>query len=134
MASKCTECGVAEGQHHLLDCPYYVAIMGPGQTTGAPITIHPKVVVSIALPPEVMQYQHDIRRFVEAMVYKLVKHSNKGRWEKVDIEKALGLLDGEVDELREAMQRGNMVEILLEAADVANYGLIISAIAMERGK
>lgn len=90
--------------------------------------------ITISLPPEVVQYQHDIRRFVEAMVYKLVKHSGKGRWEGLGTEKGLDLLKDEVRELDEALQRGNMVETMLEAADVANFALIISAIVMERGK
>lgn len=125
----CSGCGVLEGMFHQLDCP----------TSSLPIYKEepipvPSGDITIALPPEVMQYQHDIRRFVEAMVYKLALHASKGRWENKTIVERLDRLDGEVFELKEAAQRGNMVEILLEAADVANYGLIISAIAMERGK
>jgi len=36
------------------------------------------------------------------------------------------LLIGEVDELREAIQGGNFIEIMLEAADVANYAMMIA--------
>jgi NTP pyrophosphatase (non-canonical NTP hydrolase) len=94
----------------------------------------PNAPLIISIPNEVLPYRNDIRRFVEAMVYKLSVHASKGRWENIPIETALRLLEGEVKELREAVQRGNMVEILLEAADVGNYGLIASAIAVERGK
>lgn len=90
--------------------------------------------VVVSLPPEVMPYQQDLRRFFDAMVYKLSVHAKKGRWNGQSAESRLPKLEGEVKELRDALQRGNMVEILLEAADVANYGLIISAIAVERGK
>lgn len=90
--------------------------------------------LQIFLPPEVEQYRHDIRRFVEAMVYKLGVHAAKGKWEKYNITETVGKLQGEVAELQEAVLRGNMVEILLESADVANYALIASAISMERGK
>lgn len=90
--------------------------------------------LAFILPPEVQQYRDEIRRFVEAMVYKLSRHASKGKWENTSIDKAADLLDGEVKELREAILRGNMVEVLLESADVANYAMIISAISMERGK
>jgi len=101
------------------------------ETTAAPDRTPP---LEIALPPEVEQYRHDIRRFVEAMVYKLGVHAAKGKWDGQTAESRMEKLKGEVAELEEALERGNMVEILLESADVANYALIISAIAMERGK
>lgn len=85
----------------------------------------------VQLPPEVEQYAPDIRRFVEAMVYKLGVHSGKGKWENQTVESRIPKLEGEVKELVEAIGRGNMVEVLLEAADVANYALIIAAKAME---
>lgn len=88
----------------------------------------------INLPPEVEPYREDIRRFVDAMVFKLKVHHRKGRWEEKTIAEYLPLLDGEVQELQEAVKQGNMVETLLEAADVANMALIVSAIAVERGK
>lgn len=90
--------------------------------------------ITFTLPPEVEQYEHDIRRFVDAMVYKLKVHSKKGRWEDLPATAALELLAGEVTELTKAMVEGNMVETMLEAADVANYALIIASIAVERGK
>lgn len=90
--------------------------------------------LEISLPPEVEPYREDIRRFVDAMVYKLKVHHRKGRWEEKTIAEYLPLLDSEVGELRDAAKQGNMVETLLEAADVANMALIISAIAVERGE
>lgn len=90
--------------------------------------------ITIALPPEVAQYKDDIRRFVDAMVFKLAAKAHKGRWEDMPIGKAMELLRGEEAELTEAIERGNLVEVLLEAADVGNFALIVSAIAIERGK
>jgi hypothetical protein len=84
------------------------------------------------VPPEVEQYAPDILRFVDAMVYKLGIKAHKGKWENMPIERALELLRGEEKELTEAVARGNMVEIMLEAADVANFALIASAIAMDK--
>lgn len=90
--------------------------------------------LTIPIPPEVEPYTDDIRRFVHAMVYKLKVHHEKGRWDGKTIAEYVPLLDGEVDELKEAIQYGNLIEILTEAADTANMALIISAIATERGE
>lgn len=116
----CNFCGACEGTKHNPDCPTIKDKLGEPTK---------KLVVSI--PPEVEQYAPEIRRFVEAMVYKLGVHADKGKWENQTIESRLPKLQDEVAELREAIERGNMVEVMLEAADVANYALIISAKAME---
>lgn len=85
------------------------------------------------MSPEVAPYEHDIRRFVDAMLYKLKVHANKGRWDDYNIHEAVGKLQNEVIELQEAVLGGNTVEVLLEAADVANYGLIVASMKVERG-
>ena len=90
--------------------------------------------IVIRLPENVEQYKDDIRRFVDAMVYKLGVHSRKGRWEGIPSQRAFDLLGGEVRELKEALEGGNLIEIMLEAADVANYAMIISAIAIEKAE
>jgi hypothetical protein len=89
--------------------------------------------ITIALPPEVEAYADDIRRFVDAMVFKLKMHSKKGKWEALSLPECLELLEGEVRELRDAVKGHNLIEILLEAGDVGNYALIIASIAIERG-
>jgi NTP pyrophosphatase (non-canonical NTP hydrolase) len=68
------------------------------------------------------------------MVYKLKVHHRKGRWEGKTVAEYLPLLQGEVDELNGAAEAGNTIEILLEAADVANMAMIVSSITVERGK
>lgn len=90
--------------------------------------------LSFKLPPEVAQYEHDIRRFVDAMIYKLKVHHRKGRWEGKTVAEYLPLLHGEVKELEEAIEGGNLLEILTEGGDVANMAMIIASIATERGK
>jgi hypothetical protein len=82
-------------------------------------------------PPD---YTDDFRRFVDAMKYKMRRNAHKGRWEDIGLIEALTLLNKEVEELRIAIIEGNMVEILLEAADVANFAMIVSAIAIDKGK
>lgn len=89
--------------------------------------------LTFVLSNEIVPYEHDIRRFVDAMLYKLKVHSAKGRWENLDILNILGKLDGEVKELRYAVSEGNTIEVVLEAADVANYAMIASSIKVERG-
>lgn len=89
----------------------------------------------VSLKGDMAQYGPDIRRFVEAMIYKLQKNAHKGRWEDLDIAKAYDLLTGEVKELEQAISDGgNMIELMLESADVANFALMVAAIAMERGR
>lgn len=129
---SCPDCGAQEGAYHLNFCPRNKS----SEQESLQAMMQPKSAENLQfkLPPEVEQYRHDIRRFVEAMIYKLSVHSSKGKWEKYNITETVGKLQGEVVELQEAVLRGNMVEILLEGADVANYALIASAIAMERGK
>jgi len=84
-------------------------------------------------PPELEPMRLDVRRFIEAMLYKLRKNAKKGRWESIDLNKAFDLMMGEVGELRTAISENNSVEILLEGADCANFALIVSSIAIERG-
>ncbi|QIG66089.1 nucleoside triphosphate pyrophosphohydrolase [Ochrobactrum phage vB_OspP_OH] len=90
--------------------------------------------ITITLPDGVEQYEQDIRRFVDAMCYKLGVHAKKGRWEDLPIESALELMKGEVTELEQAIDGNNTIEVLLESADVANFAMIIASIFVERGK
>lgn len=127
--TACIYCGVGEGYKHLPNCPIVTGSLGEGVTNSID---KPPLQIVTPIPPEVEQYAPEIARFVEAMVYKLGVHHKKGKWEGIDKFKTMELLAGEVKELESAIQRGNMVEQLLEAADVANYALIISAKAMEK--
>ena len=90
--------------------------------------------LTVPIPPEVEPYADDIRRFVHAMIYKLKVHHKKGRWEDMTMTEFLPLLAGELSELEEAVNDGNLIEILTEAADCANMALIIASIATERGE
>lgn len=84
---------------------------------------------------DMAKYGPDIRRFIEAMIYKLEKNVAKGKWEDLPIEAAFKLLQMEVNELHDEVHGDrNMVRTMLEAADVANFALIVAAIVMERGR
>lgn len=68
------------------------------------------------------------------MVYKMRIHHKKGRWETGKIPEYLDKLQAEVAELRAAIGERNTMEIMAEGADVANFAMIISSIAVERGE
>lgn len=113
------------------EIPFFDHNMTPGEVTLPPM-IPPSLTVTL---PEILEpFKDDLRRFIDAMVYKLAKNAHKGRWEAMDLAAALGRLRDEVTELDEAIDvKRNMVEILLEAADVANFAMIAAAIAIEKG-
>lgn len=79
-------------------------------------------------------FSNDLKRFIHAMEYKLRLNAHKGRWEDLDIDEALKKLSSEVEELRGAIKLGNTMEIILEAADIANFAMIVASIAVERVK
>lgn len=94
----------------------------------------PKRELTIQLPHGTEQYENDIRRFVDAMLFKLELHKLKGRWSDETMQKVMQKLAGEVNELQQAINHGNTIQIILEAADVANYAMIAASIAVEGKK
>ena len=70
--------------------------------------------------------RHEVEVMAHAMEHKLRENDHKGGWELVSIDELFDLLIGEVDELREAIRCGNFIDIMLEAADVANYAMMIA--------
>lgn len=81
------------------------------------------------------EHEDVIRPFVDSMRYKLAVNRHKGTsadWEKLDPDALLKRLADEVEELREAIAGGNCTEIMLEGADIANFAMIISYIAIRR--
>ena len=92
----------------------------------------PWTTVSIGIPPELKGYEADFKRAWDGMVFKMRRNVVKGKWENVPLDVALSGLDGEVAELKEAVVNGNVMEITLEAADVANMALIVAAIGLEK--
>jgi len=85
--------------------------------------------MNIYIPPELEGQQAEIKRFVDAMIYKLAKNSAKGKWESIRLSEARKRLSDEIVELDEAIANGNVVEILLECSDCANFALILSDVA-----
>lgn len=93
-----------------------------------------KTSITITLPVGCEPYVNDIRRFVNAMVYKLGINAHKGRWETLNLQGEYDKMLTEVEELRLAMEGRNTVDILLEAADVANFALIIASKELDGDK
>lgn len=77
------------------------------------------------------EFEDVIRPFVDAMRYKLSANSHKKRnWKDNTALEMLALLKQEVEELEEAIKRGNTIEIMLEGADVANFAMFIVNLAI----
>lgn len=87
--------------------------------------------LQIAVPDELSELRPDLQRFFDAMIYKLRRNKNKGRWSDVSLDRAIELMQLEVDELRAAAAEGSTAEILMEGADIANFAMIAANIALE---
>ena len=89
--------------------------------------------IEIYVPPELNELGigPDLQRFFDAMIYKLRRNASKGRWENFPIEAAFQRLDEERQELDVAIATHSTSEVLMEAADVANFALIIANISLE---
>jgi NTP pyrophosphatase (non-canonical NTP hydrolase) len=72
------------------------------------------------------KFRDEIDHFAQAMEYKLKRNDHKGGWEGADVSGLLDKLTEEVEELKEAIKNGNRYEITMEAADIANYSLMIA--------
>lgn len=86
----------------------------------------------ISIPAEIAHLAPDLQRFFDAMVYKLRRNKSKGRWEDKSLDDAFTLMEGEVVELRQAIAGGSTMEIVMEAADIANFAMITANVALER--
>lgn len=84
--------------------------------------------LTIELPDGTEDYEADIRVFVYRMLAKLQKNRHKGHWDDINVPSALSRLHDEIYELEDAIRSGNSEEIHNEAADVANFALIISSV------
>lgn len=84
------------------------------------------------IPDEIAVHRADIKRIFDAMIFKLHRNRHKGRWRDIDLEMGMSKLVGECVELEEAIKNGNTLEIVAEAADVANWALILCNIALDR--
>lgn len=87
--------------------------------------------LKLHLPPALEPARGEIKAFFDAMLHKLALNAHKGKWD-YPFDKAMTLMDAEREELSRAatVEGGNTVEIILEAADVANFAMIAASIAI----
>jgi NTP pyrophosphatase (non-canonical NTP hydrolase) len=90
-------------------------------------------VITIELTDDMDVYYDDIKQFVNLMIFKLHKNVHKGRWENIDIWDAFWMMQTESGELMKAIRERNIDEMYMEAADVANFAMILASILKERG-
>jgi len=67
-----------------------------------------------------------MKRFIQAMKFKLYVHRAKGKFDWKSNEMLLDQLEAEVVELRNAVKLGKKESIISEAADVANFAYFIA--------
>ena len=89
--------------------------------------------MEIFVPDELKAEEQRIKRFFDAMMYKLRKNAHKKGFDQADIAHCMVRLQDEHIELAKAIEEGNSIEIVLEGADVANWALIAAIAAIERG-
>ncbi len=83
----------------------------PGPSPAAPLT------------PELRE---PVRRFAETMEQRLRANDHKGGWTRCEVLWLLGRLREEVEELEREILRGEPAAIVHEAADVANFAMMIA--------
>lgn len=76
------------------------------------------------------QIQLDIALVENAMKQKLRENEHKGYWDKTSLLQLAKRLEEEVEELNDAILTKGPVEIVREAADVANFAMMICSNAV----
>ena len=72
------------------------------------------------------RWRPEVTNFADAMEAKLRKNDYKGHWHYTGLQYLSMRLTQEREELRRAVDRGNPEEVLNEAADVANFAMMIA--------
>ena len=70
--------------------------------------------------------RHEIEVFAQFMEHKLKLNDHKGGWEEKELNDRLKLLKEEVIELEEALVDESHLDIVFEAADIANFAMMIA--------
>ena len=75
---------------------------------------------------EVERRKDAVDWFGNAMLSKLLENAPKGNWNTISKKAMIELLEGELEELKSALKKGNHLDIIREAADVANYAMMVA--------
>ena len=73
-----------------------------------------------------MKLRPEVAAFAQEMERKLRANDHKEHWSALSRQRLFMRLTQERTELRRACERGDPVEILAEAADVANFAMMIA--------
>ena len=84
--------------------------------------------ITITLPEGTEEYAGDIWIFVNRMLGKLQANVHKGHWDDVKVLDALKGLQDEMRELESAIDNEEAENVHKEAADVANFAMILSSV------
>jgi NTP pyrophosphatase (non-canonical NTP hydrolase) len=79
----------------------------------------------VSIRPEVAEFAID-------MELKLMRNDAKGDWRGMDVGQLLDLLEAELDELADAVMNGTDDDVIDEAADVANFAMMIADVCRKR--
>ena len=79
-----------------------------------------------------MIFKEEMEDFQVHMQHKLLVHKNKGGYERLKVDELMKLMHQEVRELKVSVDEGDMVGIVNEAADVANFCMFIAAVVQNR--
>ena len=80
--------------------------------------------------------REEVAKFAQVMEHKLRCNDHKPHWKELGVDSAQWFLDRlreEVEELDEALSRGDRDDIMKEAADVGNYAMMIMDIYARGG-
>ena len=84
--------------------------------------------------PAPLALRQSVVTFAQAMEEKLQENDHKGGWHGCTMQYLSMRLTQEREELRKAVERGNPEEVLREAADVANFCMMIAENVADRAE
>lgn len=90
--------------------------------------------MDVYVPDDIKAYEPELRFFMELMVRKLHLNRAKGFADRDTISTMVQALDGEMAELKEAIEKQSQFDVSLEAVDVANMCFLLSLVALRMTK
>lgn len=87
--------------------------------------------LNVPIPPEMEGYRADLEYFFQTMVRKLHTNRHKGVTSELNVKLMLKLADGEMAEVRDAIQNSGQFETAVECADVANFMFLAASAALQ---
>jgi NTP pyrophosphatase (non-canonical NTP hydrolase) len=73
-----------------------------------------------------MEIRKEVLIFAEDMEQKLRENDYKGGWKNCEVSFLIGAIEKELGELKEVVKNGEFAKIIREAADVANFAMMIA--------